>query len=83
LLFEVERNSLQIRYTLTPKEFAEGNTSLLLNSTWSAFEKSLETERLFVLLFNPVQFLPIPKRAMAPEQIEELHSLLNAHISKA
>jgi hypothetical protein len=48
---------------------------------WSAIEKQMETEELFVLFPNMVQFLPIPKRVMTPEQQQEFRGLIAASMA--
>jgi YcxB-like protein len=50
---------------------------------WSAIEKVIESQRLITLLPNKVQFIPIPKRAVRPEQLQELRALLAEHVLKA
>lgn len=50
---------------------------------WTAIDKYLETERLFVLFPNQMQFIPIPKRVMTAEQINEFRNLVTAHVSNA
>jgi hypothetical protein len=56
--------------------FATGKSQL----QWRAFTKYKETERLFVLYMSPARSTFIPKRAMSPQQIEELRVLLRARI---
>jgi hypothetical protein len=47
---------------------------------WRAYTKYKETGSLFLLFFSPYRYTSIPKRAMSPEQIEELRGLLKARI---
>lgn len=39
---------------------------------WPAFEKYAESKQLFVLMLDPVRFIPIPKRALSPEHQQEI-----------
>ncbi len=47
---------------------------------WSAIEKHIESLQLITLLPNKVQFIPIPKRVLSPEHLQELRSLVAEHI---
>ncbi len=48
---------------------------------WSAFERQIESRRLFTLCPARIQFVPVPKRAMTSEQQVEFRALSAAHIS--
>lgn len=50
---------------------------------WTAFDKGLETDELFVLLPNGRQFVPVPKRAMTYEQQNEFRDLMATHVPGA
>ncbi|MGA8313339.1 MAG: YcxB family protein [Terriglobales bacterium] len=47
---------------------------------WGAYTKYKETGPMFLLFFSPYRFTSIPKRAMSPEQVEELRGLLKKGI---
>jgi hypothetical protein len=47
---------------------------------WGAYTKYKETEPMFLLFFSPHRYTWIPKRAMSPEQAEELRGLLKERI---
>jgi YcxB-like protein len=49
-------------------------------TNWSMFDKSVESSNLFTLFPNLRQFVPIPKRAMTPEQQQEFRALVAAHV---
>jgi hypothetical protein len=55
---------------------ATGNTQLL----WKAYTKYKETEHAFLLDSDYGRRLFIPKRAMPPEQIQELRELLRTYL---
>jgi hypothetical protein len=49
---------------------------------WTAFEKALESERLFVLVYGPWQYAVLPKREFASQEtIEEFKGYLREHIA--
>jgi hypothetical protein len=50
---------------------------------WSAIEKRFESQHLITLLPNKVQFIPIPKRVLSPEQYEELRALFAEYVREA
>jgi hypothetical protein len=50
---------------------------------WPAFDKAVESEQAFVLFPSLRMFLPVPKRAMTPEQQQEFRALLAAHLPGA
>jgi YcxB-like protein len=52
-------------------------------TNWSMFDKGVESATLFVLFQNLRQFIPVPKRAMTPEQQNEFRALLGAHVPGA
>lgn len=52
-------------------------------TNWSMFDKGIESASLFVLFQNLRQFVPVPKRAMTPEQQNEFRELMTAHIPNA
>jgi hypothetical protein len=56
--------------------FATGKSQL----QWRAYSKYRETAHLFVLTASSSGSRFIPKRAMSPQQVEELRSLLRAQI---
>jgi hypothetical protein len=47
---------------------------------WAAFDKALETNRIFVLFPNARQLVAIPKRVMTPEQQLEFRDRIARHI---
>jgi len=47
---------------------------------WGAYTKYKETGPMFLLFFSPYRYTWIPKRAMSPEQAEELRGLLKERI---
>jgi hypothetical protein len=49
---------------------------------WGAYTKYKETGPMFLLFFSPYRYTWIPKRAMSPEQAEELRGLLKERISR-
>jgi hypothetical protein len=51
--------------------------------SWSMFENVVEMQNNFVAMLEQRIFFPIPKRAMTPEQQQELRALLAAHIPQA
>jgi hypothetical protein len=50
---------------------------------WGAYTKYKETGPMFLLFFSPYRFTSIPKRAMSPEQVEELRGLLKKGILRS
>jgi hypothetical protein len=47
---------------------------------WSAIEKHVESQHLITLLPNKVQFIPIPKRVLSPEHLQELRRLVSEQV---
>ena len=50
--------------------------------SWSAFDKTVESERAFVFVPNLRQFICIPKRAMTAAQADELRALIAANVGQ-
>jgi hypothetical protein len=50
---------------------------------WTAIERFVQSKNLFILFPGRLQFIPVPKRAMPPEQQQEFRALLEAHIPAA
>jgi hypothetical protein len=49
---------------------------------WKNFIRHLESKHLFLLYLSPVMFNTVPKRALTPEQISELRTILARNISQ-
>ena len=91
-VYEVPR--IQVRRSLRSSPSAQGEIVFVLDDKgtvatfptgesrleWRAYTKYQETGSIFLLFFSPYRYTSIPKRAMSPEQIEELRGLLNARI---
>lgn len=90
--YEVPR--IQVRRSLRNSPSAQGEIVFVLDDNgtvatfptgesrlaWRTYTKYKETETIFLLFFSPYRYTTIPKRAMSPEQIEELRGLLRARI---
>jgi hypothetical protein len=90
--YEVPR--IQVRRSLRNSPSAQGEIIFVLDDKgtiatflmgesrldWQAYSKYKETGTIFLLFFSPHSYMSIPKRAMSPEQIEELRGLLAARI---
>jgi|SRR5580700_1039577 hypothetical protein len=50
---------------------------------WTAFDKAIESNSIFVLFPNLRTFVPVPKRAMTAEQQREFRTLVAAHVPGA
>jgi YcxB-like protein len=50
--------------------------------SWKSFLRYAESEDTFLLYTSPVVFEIVPKRALQPEQVDELRRLMQAHIGK-
>ena len=50
---------------------------------WSALERADESKTLFLLFPHRLAFIPVPKRALTPEQEQEMRSLVATHIPGA
>jgi YcxB-like protein len=50
---------------------------------WTAIEKSGESRNLILLFPNKVQFIPVPKRALTPVQMDELRAMIAANVRGA
>jgi hypothetical protein len=50
------------------------------STTWRTFVKWRERKTVFVLFSSPVVFYVLPKRAFAPEQVEELREMLKRNV---
>jgi hypothetical protein len=91
-VYEVPR--IQVRRSLRSSPSAQGEIVFVLDDKgkvatfptgesrleWRAYTKYQETGSIFLLFFSPYRYTSIPKRAMSPEQIEELRGLLKARI---
>ncbi len=56
------------------------NKDALTRYGWTAIERHVESKNMLVLFPARLQFIPIPKRAMTPEQQAEFRALVAAHI---
>lgn len=91
-IYEVPR--IQVRRSLKNYPSAQGEIVYTFNDKgslatfptgesrldWAAYTKYKETGPMFLLFFSPYRFTSIPKRAMSPEQVEELRGLLKKGI---
>jgi hypothetical protein len=91
-VYEVPR--IQVRRSLKSSPSAQGEIVFVLDDQgtvatfptgesrleWRAYTKYKETGTIFLLFFSPYRYTSIPKRAMSPEQIEELRALLKARV---
>jgi hypothetical protein len=59
---------------------ARMNKDIATRYGWTAIEQSAESKKTLVLFPTRLQFVPIPKRAMTPEQQTEFRALVAAHI---
>ncbi len=50
------------------------------NLHWPAFIRSMELSDVFVMFLSPSHVIPLPKRAMTPEQQSELREMLRKHV---
>jgi len=57
------------------------NTSSELN--WKAIESYREDKNVFLLYLAPAKFIALPKRALTPQQIVELRSMLTRQVRTA
>jgi hypothetical protein len=48
--------------------------------TWKIFIGWQEVDRVFALFPSPLTFIPIPKRGMSSEQLEEMRSILQRKV---
>ncbi|HTZ89843.1 MAG TPA: YcxB family protein [Alloacidobacterium sp.] len=81
--YEQQKAGFDLRMTIseTGLEVESSGGESYARYRWAAFMKQAESDRIFVLFFNPLQFVILPKRAMAEVQSEELRVLFGANIS--
>jgi len=93
-VYEVPR--IQVKRNLRSSPSAQGEIVLALDDegtvatfptgesrlNWRAYTKYKETGSVFLLFFSPYRYVSIPKRAMTPQQIEDLRALVKARISQ-
>jgi cation transport ATPase len=93
-VYEVPR--IQVRRSLRDSPSAQGEIVVVLDGegtlttfptgesrlSWAAYTKYKETGSMFLLFVSPHRCLSIPKRAMTPQQIEELRSLVKARVTR-
>jgi hypothetical protein len=91
-VYEVPR--IQVRRSLRNNPSAQGEIVYIFDDKgsvatfptgesrldWGAYTKYKETGPMFLLFFSPYRYTAIPKRAMSPEQVEELRGLLKKRI---
>jgi hypothetical protein len=51
------------------------------NMAWPTFVRCVEEERVFALFMSPKSAIPIPKRAFAPNQLEEFRELIRRKLT--
>ncbi len=80
--YEQQKSGLALRMSIGETGLeAEGlNGASYARYRWEAFTKQAESRTVFVLFFNPLQFIILPKQAVAAEQNEELRALFAANI---
>jgi len=93
-VYEVPR--IQVKRNLRSSPSAQGEIVLALDDegtvatfptgesrlNWRAYTKYKETGSMFLLFFSPYRYVSIPKRAMTPQQIEDLRALVKARIAR-
>lgn len=81
--YEQQKSGFDLRMTIseTGLEAESLGGESYARYRWAAFMKQAESKSVFVLFFNPSQFVILPKRAMAATQSEELRALFEASIS--
>ncbi len=93
-VYEVPR--IQVKRSLRTSPSAQGEIVLALDDegtvatfptgesrlNWRAYTKCKETGSMFLLFFSAYRYVSIPKRAMTPQQIEELRALVKARIAR-
>jgi YcxB-like protein len=93
-VYEVPR--FQVKRSLRGSPSAQGEIVLALDDegtvatfptgesrlNWRAYTKYKETGSMFLLFLSPYRYMSIPKRAMTPQQIEDLRALVKARIAR-
>jgi hypothetical protein len=93
-VYEVPR--IQVRRSLRKSPSAQGEIVIVLDGegtvttfptgesrlNWRAYTKYKETGSIFLLFVSPYRYMSIPKRAMTPQEIEQLRGLLKARITR-
>ena len=93
-VYQVPR--IQVRRNLRDSPSAHGEIVITLDGegtvttfptgesrlNWGAYTKYKETGSMFLLFVSPNRCMSIPKRAMTPQQIEELRGLVKARITR-
>jgi len=93
-VYEVPR--IQVKRSLRSSPSAQGEIVLALDDegtvatfstgesrvNWRAYTKYKETGSMFLLFLSPSRYMSIPKRAMTPQQIEDLRALVKARIAQ-
>jgi hypothetical protein len=80
--YDRNKMALPVRVNVTDAclEIALANGNADSRLAWPLFEKYIESESLFQLVFRRASFVLIPKRALTPDQQSELRALLASHI---